>query len=1048
MVWILRSLIVQADQKLNKMEKMARLLFSHLAIDREAKAMEESPDNSFSKDWFKHRISENEVLVLGDIQTGKGRSFLSRSAGPKSSWFYFNFVLLYLRNHFELAFAFFLIILFSMEEGMICLVYSLVIILLLFLENRVWNVQAWRVVYLMFVVNVFLQLLIQIFFKVEKTDATNAENFENEILNEFEVWNLSDRMAGVLLFVYGGLHFYYDLIVLALFETVFLFIGTNMNCKYPDSQHRENKAQAIYRLSINESWRDLFTEQSKADLNELRFLERQRLRADKKDQPKTQARVVESLRMKVSIYKYFESKFRRFLSLVKRAAVVYNRDRRKISKSNFNSFWWRNFSYRLRKSGVNLEKHSLLCLAAILLFFLIFFHQLERDSSRTFMTIVNNSKVQGTLGVNFTLILLCICLERFMYSRIDDDWIGGSRFRTEQIKKQLRDVDLTELGSRSSNEDPVVKFRRAKSKVVNAFRFIEQLEPRNPMEESNTNPLVAKFAFSIMVYLYLSFLIFIWLPLDSLSKRNPGKSNWDALFCNNRYKIHVADNPDTSGKSGGHQFPECNNFVSNRYLQIMFVLTNLYLLIAGWQIRKGFSALNKLVYEELEDFWQISKFYLYKYTPFLREIKTVIDYTACATALNIFQWIKLEDVQTTIKAARISEKFNSHSGRRMNKYLKRLLGFTFLTLFFLLLTLPLYLFSDIIPSNTVDEVHQAYLSASAGVENTRLQIFTNQQFHMTRLHSLSSEFKTLKRSEHLKMYELDLYKQLQFQRFSEHYFEATSEMLQHLNINYGSDSRVSIDVELEFQTAFKGKLKKNFNFDLSDENGHAFVKMLTSADCREHAGEKLVLGEASKLILLKKLSRERQTEVQDFLDEMNFLFILQYNCDFESGRPYFELSNEHGDDLSFLVLQENITNSVELLAKLSRSRNISILSVYAIIFSYIGLTVIRNAFFGMSHRIWTMEIPNAHRLEEHVFLIEYSRIVGDYFGETRFYYELIDLFRAPEEIKRITGAFAARSWKLKSRSIVHSGGSYEGVSGASNPDFPRNRSTQEKLKGF
>ena len=899
-----------------------------------------------------------------------------------------------------------------------CLVYVLVITLLLFLENRSRNIYAWRVIYLMYVINLLVQMVVQILFKVELSHSSSSSNFENQILNEIETWNLSPRMAGVILFIYGGLHFSYDLVILALFEAVFLFVGKNMGCKYPDSQRRENRAQAVYRLSMNDTWRDLFTEQSKNDLNELRFLELQAQAGLRKDKYKTQAKMVETMRMKVTIYKYFESKFKRFLALAKRSTVLYNRDRKKIQKENFNSFWWRNFSYRLRKGGIDLERQSLLCLLAILLFFFLFFHKLQNDSSRDVMTIVNNSKVQGTLGVNFTLILLCICLERFMYSRIDDDWTGGSSFRTEQIKKQLKYIDLDLVESKRTDEEPIDKMRRAKTKIVNAIRFLEQLRPQKPLQEPNSNPLVKKFIFSLAVYFYLCTLTFVWLPLDSTRKRSPGMSAFDALFCNNQYKVSSKsahkDMPEARSAQTNTHFADCNNFVSNRYLQMFFVLSNLYLLVAAWQVRKGFSALNKLVYQELEDVWQITKFYLYKYTPFIREIKTVIDYTASATALNIFQWIKLEDVQTTIKAARISEKFNSHSGKRMNKHLKRLLGFTFLILFFLLLTLPLYLFSDIIPSNTVDEVHQAYITASAAVDNTRLRIFENNQFNMKRLHSLSSEFQSLKRSEHLKMYELDLYKQLQFQRFSEHYFEATSEMLQHLNVNFGSHSKVTIDVELAFQTAFKGKLKKHFTFDLSDENGHAFVKMLTSPDCREHAGQKLVLGEASRLVLLKKLSKERQSEVRDFLDEMNFLFVLQYNCDFESGRPYFELSNEHQDNLSFLVLQENITNSVELLAKLSRSSNISILSVYAIIFSYIGLTVIRNAFFGMTHRIWTMEIPNAHRLEEHVFLIQYSRIVGDYFGETRFYYELIDLFRAPEEIKRITGAFAARSWKLKS----------------------------------
>ena len=88
------------------------------------------------------------------------------------------------------------------------------------------------------------------------------------------------------------------------------------------------------------------------------------------------------------------------------------------------------------------------------------------------MTIINNSKVQGTLGVNFTLILLCICFERFMYSRIDDDWTGEENDHTDKIsrmsnklvgmmdakyghKLEAKEVPSTHYSARNDDDDYV-----------------------------------------------------------------------------------------------------------------------------------------------------------------------------------------------------------------------------------------------------------------------------------------------------------------------------------------------------------------------------------------------------------------------------------------------------------------------------------------------------------------------------------------------------------------------------------------------------------------
>lgn len=277
------------------------------------------------------------------------------------------------------------------------------------------------------------------------------------------------------------------------------------------------------------------------------------------------------------------------------------------------------------------------------------------------------------------------------------------------------------------------------------------------------------------------------------------------------------------------------------------------------------------------------------------------------------------------------------------------------------------------------------------------------------------------RSEKMKMFELDLYRQVSLSRFSESYFESTPEMLKLLRQNISFHPNVKVEIDLTFETRYKGELSKKFWFELSQENGDALLAALAAGECLKNDIEEMVLGQANQLIRLKELDKDRvkdESSDKEF-EDMNFLFMLKWSCDNHSPRPFFRLSTESSNDPEFLVLQENITNSVEFLAKFSNTSNLSIISIYAIIFSYIGLTVLRNAFFGMSHRIWTLDIPTAHKLEETFFLIVYCRAIRDFFGETRFYYQLIDLFRAPERIKRITGKFARRSEKRRIVRLSH-----------------------------
>ena len=989
--------------KAGRGSKLARRLFAKLSIDRDAEMLFAAPGNRFSSDWFKLAAdpSKKEFLILQNVLSSPSEAW-RQNIGKSSSLLnfgiiYLKFALSVIRNNLEACLGLAFLLLFSLKQGFVAMTFTLAIVLLLVIEKRPKNTRFWCLLYLLFCTSFFIQLVIRSLFKLTPIDEKAPLDSFFPHIPQLE---LSRRWAGAITFFFGPLSLSFDLAALVFFEIVFLHVGPNFKNKRPDLARNENRAQALYRLTQNKGWPDFYKQMQRRAALDLTALESHVKNKVSGDTPSIHSLRLALIKTKTRVYKSDRPKFVEFLSLLEDVSLEFNRDRRKFAKSKFSSYLWRNFSFRLRKTGIDLQNASITVLVILLVYFFIFYHQLENDLNKDVMTIINNNKVQGTLGVNFSILFLFICLERFMYCKTNTGWLAGDPLCTDQTKQLLCDVHLS---SRRQIAFPLHRLRKFCWKVVNARRFVKKITSDTPQQEYRKNPLIQKFIFSLLVFGYLSFLIFIWLPQNSVRGRALSVPFLDAVFCNDSF--------NTVGGSLELGTMDCNNFSSNGYLQVFYLLSCLYLLITGIQVHRGYSRLSGVRHQELEDFWQIGKFFFYKYTPFIREIKTIIDYTSSPTALNLFQWFKTEDIETTVKSARVSEKFNRHSGREMRSWVKRLLGFSFLTFFFLLLVMPLFLFSDIIPSNKIDELLTARLRAEIRVENLQLNIFDSKQFSLSPVSSLSSDYPLIRKHEKLKLYELDLYRELELKRFSEDYFVATAETLRHLEDNFGENTPIQVDISLSFETDFKPKLQQHAQFELSGESGHTLIKMLTSNDCRVFSGEKIILGESGRVIMLKKLVNEASVSAlkQESIAEMGFYYVLKYNCDLKSGKPFFEISDENQENLRFLVLQENLAESVELLARLSKNSKISLKSVYIIIFSYIGLTVIRSAFFGMAHRIWTIEIPDAHRLEERLYLIAFCRAKGDYFSEARFYYELIDLFRAPDEIKRITGNFADRS---------------------------------------
>jgi hypothetical protein len=476
--------------------------------------------------------------------------------------------------------------------------------------------------------------------------------------------------------------------------------------------------------------------------------------------------------------------------------------------------------------------------------------------------------------------------------------------------------------------------------------------------------------------------------------------------------IPIASNTAVSEKIGTRLFctkalgltHTCNNITQNPYLQIYYFLTTLFCLISAYQIRNGFSTVRHFKARKFKSPTSLLVFYVLDSLPFFKEIKTVINYLASNSSLDLFKWFKIEDMQATVSMAQAISKGKKIPGKEIRGFWKVSTSLVAFGLFFLLLISPLYFFSDILLNNTIEEIVGARLKGFIEVDTSRYTFFHSTGFTITKVAASGDTFQKSKQYEALKRIGNDLLRRITFERPSQLFFDVNREELKKIITDNWESGKIRMGIELKVITEKGKEYEVHFPFSLEPQTASLFLKVLTSDSCSEYNGLQVTFGASSKFIDLRRMTARESHEYSaaEYPAFMQ-LYTMQVKCHKETIKAWFDLFDENGRGMTFIVLSENIKNSVQLLKKFSSSK-ISITSIYIIIFSYFGLTLIRKWCFDNSHKIWLAQMPSADRLQQSLFKIGYSRMKGNLYEEERYYNKLIDLFRSPEKIKKLTGA--------------------------------------------
>ena len=964
-------------------EMAVNVLFKKLITDDQSDIIRQKKCGTFFDNTFKHFVDKENYMIIRNYDeiNSKLNDYKFVNFGVKE-YFYAIVNLINLKAEFIMNIL--LICILCFNQGFFSSILIFVLVYFVLIENKVVNLTMWQISYLLFMLIYILQQMFICQYKIITYEEIDSNSYKENLP--------SYNMACFLNFFYGKIDNFVAMIIFICYELLIIKMS-KYSMLNKNISEIENPSQCIFRISFNDDWQKVYNRKNNLAMCDINMIEDQ-IKIIKKKKLKDKEYmifIISLIKKKTEIYKEFKEKFITFLELICHLIPLYNRDKNEFKSKNFKSYFWRNFNCFLRKPGRNYHNYLLFFLLTILIYFTIFYYNLLGINKSIWKSIENND-IQGTLGVNFSLIFLAICVERFFYSKYSFKWVESTKTQKDQVISILKSKDIKPSRLKINRYKTLDKVKQCMKKLT-ISKFLIEKSKVNIRDHYKHNPMLKKFIFSIIFWLYMTFLIFFWFPMRGHSQKASESQYSNTLFCNNTYVV--------SDDRNGH-ISKCNNFSNNGYLQFLFFLVNVYVIISIIQIKKGFSSLDYINHVDYNNIFEVLYFYIYKYTPFIRELKTILDFSASTTALNIFMWFKQEDIETTIKYARVNELSNQYHGTKMDKAYKRLTGFSFLIFFFLLLMAPLYLFSDILPNNVKNQIKGAHMVVFAEFPNSTFKIFENKEIINRHLSNMSNEYKLIKNNDHYKKYGVDLFWKLVFNKKSQFYFDITKESINFVRETFESKRKVSINIYLTIETEHKGKKTKRFTYNLNEENGPIFVNMLTNKECSKEANNRILLGVESKLIDLKNLlGKEEEEDVKD--NRMfEFIFLLKFVCDPASNKISFEISDDNYDNIEFVILNENIKNSVEILEKISKS-TVSIMSIYVIIFSYIGITIIRKAFFEQAHRIWTTEIPNAHKLEEYVYLILYARIKGDLYTEEIFYNQLIDLFREPEKIKRLTG---------------------------------------------
>ena len=646
-------------------------------------------------------------------------------------------------------------------------------------------------------------------------------------------------------------------------------------------------------------------------------------------------------------------------------------------------FHQKNFTkLRNEKPGKDFYTYYTIVQIIILIYIIFFYTKMERDSIVYNASAFKLKQFSGNMVIFAFIHVFILVFDRFLY-------LKNAR-KLKRISYKIFD--------KNTGEDITSKFQKYKFEEVlelteNKNKISHDYEVVSFQFEDTQLGLLLKYITQIVLVIFIHIFIYFYLPTKNVISSDEGTQ---------------IKNLDISE----------NKVTTNIFIFIFYILYIIYFIFSGLQIKYGLTDMRKVssLMKASNLFYNMT-YKVYKQIPFLFELKNFIDWTFTSTALDLWKWLKLEEIISLLFINKCLGKGNlkRRVGSLSPLYMKILMGGTMYFCAIMLIFGPLILFSSLNPINMVNSVNGINLKIVLC-----MNIEQSTKINLTLYHTSNAIIKSFDSDEDYsnylkeqnnselqnfnKSYNFDQVQKVKLLGFSEHKWDISYQLKNYFNRhNNYSDGEYFLSLIYAFTTVQNSEADSNYKYE---------KKYIIDEEIMTNLSNTIISNESNIAILsLKEFYYPYQRIMENnvpnpivFNVKKNVTLILEkknltndkfsYNWFLKDEKQDLNI-NEKSDDfegiefLTFTDLYSVATFGYDVIT-------------FYITFILVSEQLIRAIFMGQAERIIYTEMVNPSRLFSVCEGIKISRIRKNYLQEEKLYYLLIDMMRSPEIIKNVT----------------------------------------------
>ena len=641
---------------------------------------------------------------------------------------------------------------------------------------------------------------------------------------------------------------------------------------------------------------------------------------------------------------------------------------------------------RNEKPGKDFYNYYTFSQILILVYIIFFYTKMEQDSIIYNANVFKVKEFSGNMVIFAFIHVFIITFDRFLY-------LGNSG----KLKRIAFKVFNTKEG-----EDITYKFKKYKYDDVQAY--IDTKNKNNTKAnyyalstyqiEDTQIGLIIKFITQIILVIFIHVFIYFYLPSKIKTNTNSEKEDPEKILDNNK------------------------NVTKNIYISFFYILYIFYFLFSGLQIKYGFTDIKKISSRmRASNMFASLNYQIYINIPFLFELKNFIDWTFTNTALNLWQWLKLEEVISLLYLNKCYSKLkmSRRVGSIIPYYSKIMIGgLANISIIFLIFG-PLVLFSSLNPINEVNKVNGVNMKIVLCMEehsakinltlfqtyNSIIQSFDNELDYSDYLFQQDNE----ELSSFNKSYKYSQVQKVRLISFSEHRWDISNQFKKYFSpeANF-SNGEYYLSLIYSFTTSKKNEITNNYRYeDKFFIDKYIMSNLSSTINSNESSRADLFLqnffypyqritedNTPNPIVTnVKKnvtLSLEK-TIVKNKKNSFNYNWFLKEG---NFTKKSIDINNIEGVEfLTFTDLFSSVLFGYDVIT-------------FYITFIFVSGKIIRAIFLGEAERVIYTEMVNQNKLFSVCEGIKISRMRKNYLQETKLYFLLIEMMRSPEIIKNMT----------------------------------------------